>query len=57
MGRKPRPAASKKIVISVRTLPDVRRALEKAAKEDRDTLSHVAELILIAALRERGFMK
>jgi hypothetical protein len=38
-------------------LPMIREALERAAKEDRRTVAAMAELLLEAGLREKGYLK
>jgi len=43
--------------LSVRLPPPVKAALEKAAQDDRRTVSNFVELILADALRERGYLK
>ena len=57
MGRKPKPLRKRKVILTLRVLPAVKRALERAARADSDTVSHVAEVTLTAMLRERGLMK
>jgi hypothetical protein len=45
------------VALSIRMLPVIREALERAAREDRRTVAAMAELILEAGLREKGYLK
>jgi hypothetical protein len=38
-------------------LPAIREALARAAKDDRRTAAAMAELIIEAALKEKGYLK
>jgi hypothetical protein len=46
-----------KVLLTLRLKPAIKRALQKAADAENDTISHKAEVTLIAALRESGFLK
>lgn len=42
--------------VSVRLAPEVKAAMEKAAKEDSRSISNFMEKVLTDWLRERGFL-
>jgi hypothetical protein len=48
---------AKVAAISVRVEPDVKAAVEKAAKVDGRTVAQYVERLLVAHLREKGFLK
>jgi hypothetical protein len=56
-GRPAGPEGARRVALSIRILPAIREALERAAKEDRRTVAAMAELILEAGLREKGYLK
>ena len=43
--------------VSVRLRPEVRKAAEKAAKDDVRSLSSLIEKVLVDHLREKGYMR
>ena len=57
MGRKPKTVTEKKVLLTLRLKPAIKRALQKAADAESDTMSHKAEVMLIAALREIRVLK
>jgi hypothetical protein len=56
-GRPAGPLDARGVALSIRTLPVIREALERAAKEDRRTVAAMAKLLLEAALKEKGYLK
>jgi hypothetical protein len=56
-GRPAGPEDARRVALSIRILPVIREALERAAKEDRRTVASMAELLLEAGLKERGYIK
>jgi hypothetical protein len=55
-GRPAGPEDARRVALSIRVLPVIREALERAAKEDRRTTAAMAELLLEAGLREKGYL-
>lgn len=47
----------KTLPVSIRLQPEVKAALEKAAKADARSLSSLAEKVLMDYLRKNGFLK
>jgi hypothetical protein len=47
---------AKTLPVSFRFLPEVKEALERAAKEDDRSVSSMVERILATWLRERGYL-
>jgi hypothetical protein len=55
-GRAPGPDESRRVTISVRVMPYVRDALEKAAKLDRRTVASMADILIEDGLRAKGLI-
>jgi hypothetical protein len=51
------PEEARRVALSIRVLPVIGEASERATKEDRRTVAAMAELILEAGLREKGYLK
>ena len=49
--------AGKFASFTVRTKPEVRHAMEKAAKADQRTLTNWVETMIVRTLREQGFLR
>jgi hypothetical protein len=47
---------SKSATLNLRIDPSIKEAAEKAAADDRRSLTSLVELLLVQHLRERGFM-
>jgi len=54
---RPKAKQTKLPPISVRFFPDVMKALEKAAKDDRRALSVMVEQLVEDVLRQKGYLK
>jgi hypothetical protein len=53
-----KPAKERRDVpIAFRGTPSLKRALEEAAEADRRSMSALVEVLLEAAMREKGFLK
>jgi hypothetical protein len=51
--RRPRRDAS----VSIKTLPDIKAALERAATDDDRTMAQYLERVLVAHLTEKGYLE
>jgi hypothetical protein len=56
-GRPAGPEDARRVAFSIRMLPAIREALERAAREDRRTVAAMAELLLESGLKEKGYLK
>jgi hypothetical protein len=57
MARPKKPAKAVRVVVAIRIVPAVKKALQKAAVEDNRTASGLAELVLSDWLKEKGYLK
>jgi hypothetical protein len=57
LGAPKKPVKDVKVVLPLRVRPAVKAALRKAAAEDGRAVSQMAERLLEAVLRERGYLK
>jgi hypothetical protein len=55
-GRAPGPEETRRVTVSVRLLPVIRDALERAAKADRRTVANLAEILIEDGLKARGLI-
>jgi hypothetical protein len=53
-GRAPGPEETRRVTVSVRLLPAVKDALDRAAKADRRTVANLAEILIEDGLKARG---
>ena len=43
--------------VSIKTLPEIKAALERAAADDERTMAQFVERALVVLLREKGYLK
>jgi hypothetical protein len=55
-GRVPASEESRRVTVSVRLLPAIKDALERAASADRRTLANLAEILIEDGLKARGLI-
>jgi hypothetical protein len=55
-GRAPVSEETRRITVSVRLLPAIKDALERAAVADRRTLANLAEILIEDGLKARGLI-
>jgi hypothetical protein len=55
-GRVQAPEETRRITVSVRLLPAIKDALERAAVADRRTLANLAEILIEDGLKARGLI-